>query len=276
MPHPSEPPGFLIIGAQKCGTTWLHRHLARHPDLWLPPEKELEFFSYTRHLDDPGLAAYRAQFQAAPGCLSGEATASYFWTASASPWCRQPAGFQPDIPAVVRRSLGPDLRLVVLLRDPLERALSAWAHYVAHGELDPGLPFEQAIHYGGVVDMGFYGRHFAAWRKHFGAERFLVLELEGDVVARPEATLKRTFRFLGCTPDIPPASVNDMADPAFPGLVRERADDGSVRVALGNDRTLFASAEALDTIAHAYAPDLERLRDLLGDPHFGRGWMTNR
>ena len=68
-------PGFLIIGAQKCGTTWLHRHLSRHPELWLPPRKELEFFSYTRHLEDPGLAAYRSAFAPAGKRLAGTATA---------------------------------------------------------------------------------------------------------------------------------------------------------------------------------------------------------
>jgi len=55
-------PGFLVIGAQKCGTSWLHRHLSAHPDLWMPPGKELEFFSYTPHLANPGLDAYHAAF----------------------------------------------------------------------------------------------------------------------------------------------------------------------------------------------------------------------
>ncbi len=65
MPRRSKSPGFLIIGAQKCGTTWLHRHLSRHPELWLPPGKELEFFSYERHLEDPGFPAYQAAFEPA-------------------------------------------------------------------------------------------------------------------------------------------------------------------------------------------------------------------
>jgi hypothetical protein len=41
-----SPPDFLIIGAQKSGTTWLDRNLRLHPDLWLPPEKELHFFDF--------------------------------------------------------------------------------------------------------------------------------------------------------------------------------------------------------------------------------------
>ena len=276
MPRRSQPPEFLIIGAQKCGTSWLHRHLSRHPELWLPPHKELEFFSYERHLHDPGLEAYRAAFDPAGERLAGEATASYFWTFADPPWCVQPEGFQRDIPTVVRAGLGPYLRLLVLLRDPVERALSAWAHYVIHGELDADLPFRQAARYGGIVDMGCYGRHFAAWRKIFSADRFLVLGLERDVIARPEATLDRVLDFLGCTAPLPPENLETLATPVFPGLRRERGADGSVTMALPGGGQLRASAGDLEMLAETYRPDLERLRSLLPGADLDHDWAPNR
>jgi hypothetical protein len=272
MPRRSRPPDFLILGAQKCGTTWLHRHLSRQPGLWLPPQKELEFFSYARHLDDPGLAAYRSAFDPAGERLAGEATASYFWTHADSPWCVQPEGFQRDIPGVVRAALGPDLRLLVLLRDPVERALSAWAHYVIHGELDATLPFTRAARYGGIVDMGCYGRHFAAWRRAYAADRFLVLGLEPDVIARPEATLDRVLTFLGCTSTTLPGGVESLTAPVFPGLRRERGADGSVTIPLPDGGQLRASPGDLEMLAEIFRPDLQCLRSLLPHIEIGESW----
>ena len=274
MPRRSMTPGFLIIGAQKCGTTWLHRHLSRHPELWLPRGKELEFFSYERHLEDPGFPAYQAAFEPAGDRLAGEATASYFWTHEQSFWCHQPRGFQRDIPGTVRACLGPELRLIVLLRDPVERALSAWAHYVIHGELDATLPFAEAARHGGIVDMGFYGRHFAAWRKAFDTSRFLVLGLEQDVIAQPETALERTLAFLGCDTRIPDASLKTLSAPAFPGLRRVREGDGSVNIPLPDGGALRASARDLEQLVEAYRPDLEQLQSLLRESTVAQDWAS--
>lgn len=265
MSRRPQAPGFLIIGAQKCGTTWLHRHLSQQSEIWMPPEKELEFFSYSQHLDDPGVDAYRNSFEAAGDRLAGEATASYFWTHADSPWCHQPDGFQRDIPGVIRACLDPGLRFIVVVRNPVERALSAWAHYVIHGELDADLPFEAAAHYGGIVDMGFYGRHFAAWRSYFPADQFLVLGLEQDIIVRPKATLQRAKAFLGFSDGRPPADSDDLATPAFPGLPRTRQADRSVRIPLPDGRHLHASAEDLDTLAQIYRPDQEQFQALLAE-----------
>ena len=274
MSRRPEPPEFLIIGAQKCGTTWLHRHLSRHPQLWLPPEKELEFFSYARHLDDPGLAAYRSAFEPAGECLAGEATPSYFWTYADSPWCVQPEGFQKAIPRVVRACLGAELRLILVLRDPVERALSAWAHYVVHGELDATLPFEQAARYGGIVDMGFYGRHFEVWRNEYDADRCLVLGLARDVRGQPAVTLERILRFLGRSPEVPPEMAEAVSTPAFAGLRREPMADGSIRIPLPDGGLLRASAENLDMLTEAFGPDLNRLQSLLPDSDLVQAWPT--
>lgn len=266
-------PGFLVIGAQKCGTSWLHRHLSAHPDLWMPPGKELEFFSYTPHLADPGLDAYHAAFAPAGDRLAGEATASYFWTGSDSPWCRLPAGFEPDIPASVRRHLDPQLKLIVSLRDPVERALSAWAHYVAHRELDPELGFRDAAPYGGIVDMGFYGRHLARWRAHFPARQMLVLGLENDIVREPGRTLRRCFGFL----DVRDISLNDelLAEPVFAGPRRTLDEDGGMTIFLPDRTRLSIGADDVAWLRGLYEADRERLLRLVG-PAFRADWPRRR
>lgn len=270
MPHAPAHPEFLVIGAQKCGTSWLHRHLAAHPDLWLPPGKELEFFSYTRHLDNPGLDAYRRHFEPAGSRLAGEATASYFWTLDDSPWCVPPAGFEPDIPATVLRCLGPEITLVVSLRDPVERALSAWAHYLAHGELDPALPFREAARYGGIVHMGFYGRHLERWRRHFAADRIHLLIMERDLLARPAETLVDLYRCLGV--DNISFSDETLETPVFPGPQRRDDGAGGRIVTLPNDAgDVRVSADDLRWLRSLYEEDAALLERWAG-PDFSYPW----
>lgn len=104
-------PQFLCLGAQKAGTTTLHHMLAAHPQVFLPPTKEVQFFSlhYQR-----GLAWYAAQFEAAlPNQQLGEITPYYL--------------FHPYAPARINAVL-PEVRCIVLLRDPVERCISHYFH----------------------------------------------------------------------------------------------------------------------------------------------------
>ena len=119
-------PDFLGIGVQKGGTTTLQRLLEQHPDLFLPKQKELHYFSlhYSR-----GEAWYRQQFaDAAPQQRCGEITPYYV--------------FHPQAPQRIHALL-PKAKLILLLRDPVERALSQLAHSMRLG-LEP-LELEQAF-----------------------------------------------------------------------------------------------------------------------------------
>ena len=122
----SRLPDFVGLGVQKGGTTTLHTLLAVHPQLMLPDSKELHFFSlhYGR-----GEQWYRQQFAAAtPDQKCGEITPYYI--------------FHPLVPERIQRCC-PCARLIVLLRDPVERALSQVFHSQRLG-LEP-LPLEQAL-----------------------------------------------------------------------------------------------------------------------------------
>lgn len=262
-------PNFLIIGAQKCGTSWLFRQLSRHHDVFMPRQKELEFFSYSANLRERGPGAYAAHFAEAHGAVAiGEASASYFWTPTGTRWSHLPAGFETDIPAAVHRFLGDSTRLILALRDPVERALSAFAHYVAHGELDSDLPFRDALIYGGIADMGFYHRHLRNWLRYFEQDRFLVLTLEGDIQRRPRETLERVWRHLGLKPCATDPALLGIAE--FPGADRIRRPDGSLiftppphdperRVP-----TRAISPESLRALRSLYRDDVRRLSRRLG------------
>jgi hypothetical protein len=119
-------PDFLCIGAQKAGTTTLHDLLQRHPDAFVPEVKETHYFSL--HFDQP-LAWYERHFAAArPAQIVGEITPYYL--------------FHPAAAARIAGQL-PTARLIVLLRDPVERALSGYFHAKRHG-MEP-LPIDEAF-----------------------------------------------------------------------------------------------------------------------------------
>jgi hypothetical protein len=137
-------PDFLVIGAPKAGTTALHAALARHPSLFMSPVKEPKFFltdgpppargggpgdarTYREHVWRR--ADYEALFRGAPpGTLRGESTPFYLYDRLAHRRIRQ---------------LIPGARLIVVLRDPVERAHSNWAHLRSAG-LEPISDFVSA------------------------------------------------------------------------------------------------------------------------------------
>jgi len=126
MTKPLRLPEFLGIGVQKGGTTTLQRLLESHPQVWLPPEKELHFFS--RHYAS-GLQWYSDHFAAAQhDQRCGEITPYYV--------------FHSQAPQRISTLL-PNVRLIVLLRDPVERCLSQYFHACRMGF--ESLPLEAAL-----------------------------------------------------------------------------------------------------------------------------------
>ncbi len=129
-------PDFLIIGGQRCGTSSLYYYLTEHPGVVSASTKEIHFFddSYTK-----GLAWYRAQFPTAVYKHYIERVRKYhFLTGEASPYYL----FHPHAPHRIAATL-PHVKLIVLLRNPIDRAYSQhWLEVI--GKFEP-LSFEQAI-----------------------------------------------------------------------------------------------------------------------------------
>lgn len=219
-------PNFLIIGAQKCGTTWLHHHLATHPRLFLPAGKDDEFFSYQ---PVGPLAHYEQKFAAAPeGVICGDSCASYLW--SPHPDDRQPEHFNPTIPATVRDTLGADCRLIVLLKDPVVRTLSGYLHHIAHGSLSPNSTVFDAPLQLGLIALSRYGWHLRHWLATFPAEQLLVVPDPGST--DPRKLLARVTVFLGIASD---HSFIDAEQVIYEGL-RRRLDGSGLWVTVGQHR----------------------------------------
>lgn len=119
-------PHFLIIGAARSGTTSLYSYLVEHPRVVAAAKKELHFFDL-RFPNGP--AWYRDQFPSlSPDTITGEASPYYL--------------FHSHVPKRVFKLL-PHVKLIVLLRNPVDRAYSHYYHAVKHGI--ETLPFERAI-----------------------------------------------------------------------------------------------------------------------------------
>jgi hypothetical protein len=200
-------PDFLVAGVPKAGTTALHAALAGHPGLYLSPIKEPKFFltdgpppakggpgdalTYREHVWQRD--KYEAIFDAAPpGTLRGESTPLYLYDQEAM------------------RRIGkmiPDAKLIVIIRDPVERAHSNWTHLWSAG-LEPEGDFVNACaqedrriaagwapfwHYTG---LGKYGEQLAHAFTLFPREQVLVLRYR-LLIDEPIATLDKICAFLG-------------------------------------------------------------------------------
>jgi len=171
---------FVGIGVQKCATTWLYDILLDHPQVALSKLKELDFFSY--HFGR-GYQWYEEQFpQDRPGCLVGEISPSYFIDA--------------NVPERLQ-AYAPEAKLVVLLRDPVERAVSNHRHEVRLGNFHgDDISFVAGLANNPLyLEQSRYGTHLLRWLRHIPASRMLVLFQE-EIDREPQAVAQQVYRFL--------------------------------------------------------------------------------
>lgn len=267
--RPGRPrlPTFLVIGAQKAGTSWLHRMLGEHPRIFVTERKELHFFSNRQRYAE-GMARYREHFaEVGRGHRAvGESTPNYLWCAPhrSDAWGGvdddDPA-FRAGIPARVVEHLGTDLRVVVLLRDPVDRAVSAFYHHLraGRGRIDPDAGFLDNARRWGIVTMGFYAAHLERWLAHLPPERFLVL-LQEEMVRDPASAVAAVHRHLGVRPR-PPAGLGQRVHTGD----KHRGADGRWYLDEAHTRVAITPAD-LAVLREVYAPENARLQALLGRP----------
>ena len=200
-------PSFLIVGAAKAGTTALADYLGQHREVYFPKAvKESFFLAGLKREDFPGpgggclgracetLEAYERLFEtAAPGETPGEKCVAYLYYHGRT------------IPRI-REILGQDVRIVISLRQPADRAYSNYLHHVRDG-LEP-LPFEEAIGAArrrlaegwwwgfDYLGPGFYHDQVKAYLDAFGRERVLVV-LYDDFREQPLQIIQQVCRFVG-------------------------------------------------------------------------------
>lgn len=270
-------PSFLIIGAMKCGTTSLYRDLEPHPDIYFPLDKEPADLISDDVASDEGLAHYASHFRdARPGQRIGEASTAYTKLPHIA-----------GVPQRARAALGPDIRLIYIVRDPIDRLISHHRHEGAQGLLDPD-PDKAIDADTGMVEYSRYAYQLEPWLEAFDRERLLVLRFEDYIADRP-AGAARTAVHLGVEPrpDLVDAQrIYNKSDnkpivrggwrrvlhspiyrravrPLLPINLRDR-----VRHALlpkADFQPLAPSRDLLGRLVDTFVPELERLRSMLGD-----------
>jgi hypothetical protein len=175
-------PDFMIIGAAKCGTTTLHEWLSRNPDIFMTDPKEPEFFSKDE-IYERGLEYYCSLFAAAkPHQICGEGSTTYTrWPHTADASTRI-------------ADLLPRTRFIYLMRNPVDRAYS---HYAHHMRLGVTMTFEEALRRSSeYLDCGMYFEQVRRYLRFYPASQFLFLFLE-DIKKDPQRIMAEVHRFLG-------------------------------------------------------------------------------
>lgn len=176
-----DKPAILGIGAQKCASTWVYQVLSDHPQVFVSTPKELDFFSC---FYDRGFHWYERHFAAGLGSkVCGEISPSYF--------------VDSEAPARAK-AYNPDYKVIVALRDPIERAYSNHLHDIRLEHLPlSNSGFEAGLENNPMyVDQGRYGTHLKRWLEYFPPEQILVL-LQEEVKLDPDGQAKRVYEFLG-------------------------------------------------------------------------------
>ncbi len=253
-------PNFIIIGAQKSGTTWLWEKAKQHPDIFVPQQKELHFFNKGIINDERFETIYIPHFEGNDKYgLIGEATAGYFWSMDdTSPWCNPPHAYNDNIPGQIMKYLGPEVKLILSLRHPVQRAVSGFYHHYAHKSIPENAGLWDVAHTRGIVDMGFYYRHLIHWLQTFTLKDLLIFKFERDIKARPEWTMSLFFEYLGADQTIKLKGLNK---PAFSG-VKLINKNGTIRPA-NNRHGPVVTQEDLERLMELYYIDIQKLGLLL-------------
>ena len=189
---PARLPDFLVLGTQKGGTTTLQHLLSQHPCIFLPPKKELHYFS--KHWEQPTAWYANHYVEARPEQRCGDITPFYL--------------FHPQAPQRIHNLL-PDAQLIVLLRDPVERALSQYFHSLRLGletlPLDEALAAEterlatgelQHLQEHSYVSRSCYLEQLDRYLSLFSPQQLLVLKSEA-LFSDPTSTWRQIESFLG-------------------------------------------------------------------------------
>jgi len=194
-------PNFICVGAQKAGTTTLHDILNQHPDIYLPKIKETKFFQNNKKYRK-GLDFYKNEFFSNWNGekIIGEIDPSYMYF--------------DYVPERIYKHLGKDLKLIFILRNPVDRAYSHyWMSYRRGYEKET---FENAVeleptrlkidefhklHFS-YISRGLYAKQLKRYLNYFSKRNMFFIIFEEDFIKKREKTIKSLLTFLGVDTDV--------------------------------------------------------------------------
>ena len=181
--HKNRLPDFLIIGVPKAGTTYLYHILNQHSKIQMSRRKEIHFFDKNYHR---GKRYYRSFFPKSDlGMLTGEASVNYFYSDKAK--------------SRIERDL-PNVKLILLLRNPADRAYS---HFQMNRKDMIEKSFDQHIASNSLefkkynyLEKGMYSKYISLWEEYLNDERLLIIKSE-ELFSDERKVMQNVFNFLG-------------------------------------------------------------------------------
>ena len=191
-------PDFIIVGTMKGGTTILYDFICEHKDVIKAKQKEIHYFSLYPYKGDEW---YFDHFEASENKITGEASPTYFDLASTA-----------SIPQSIKTLL-PDVKIILIVRDPVERAVSHFFHYCKVNKIKVledmdinkffSLPFEDAVtqtsttsyYLSDVLSFSSYYRSYLNYNNIFGKDNVLVLTNE-ELMTEPQVTMDKVHSYL--------------------------------------------------------------------------------
>ncbi len=289
----SVKPNFLLVGAAKSGTSSMDRYLSMHPEIYIPQKKEAHFFAipdFPQRFTGPGdegmneytirtWDAYLKLFDAVQTEKArGESSVFYL--------------YYPGTAGRIANTL-PDAKIIILLRNPVHRAYSAYMHLIRDGR--ETLPFAEALQAEDTRkaqnyepmwlyrELGLYSEQVNRYFTALGRDRVHVAIFE-EFIRNPQQTMQDVFRFLGVDDKVQvdvslhmnesgipksrklysfisqPNFLKEWIKPLFPAKLRERLGLRAKAMVLRKETMDPALSQELQTF---YAADIARLEELL-------------
>jgi hypothetical protein len=206
-------PNFFIVGAPKAGTTSLYYYLKNIPGIYMSPIKEPNYF--VRHAVQVGAfdliqdkAEYLGLFRKSDRCVAiGEASSTYLW--------------DPDSPTLIHEAL-PHARIIILLRDPIDRARSQYLMRMKYHHLKSPFYDELMRDYnskekvwgvsGLYIEFGMYYEQIKRYLDQFGKEQVKIILFE-EFIHHPRENVNEVLSFLGVNHRVTDADVNKQHNP---------------------------------------------------------------
>jgi len=289
---------FLVIGAQKCATSWLYYCLRDHPEIHLPRRKREDIYLggdlhqehgtdwYFRHVGEPN-----------DGQRVGDVSVDYL--------------FDPRSPKAVYEVI-PDTKIIAVLRHPIDRAVSSYYWNLRRGNIRetdlgsamrriletrqkaerPDLPYDPASHYVNVLARGLYDIHIQRYREYFSPSQFFLLPYS-QIKQRGPEILECIYEFVGVDPSFRPNWLNkgrrpkqnsyrsfllrferDTPDTTFFGRIANLAHQMVCRLGLHRERPSLPD-DVKSELENFYRSHMRALIDLVQEAPASRNLWAN-
>jgi len=182
---------FIGIGAKKAATSWIAECLNDHPDIFIPNAKELHFFTKNY---EKGSSWYEEQFSGSSARLNGEFSTSYL--------------LDENTPKRIY-DFNPNIKLIVSLRNPIERVLSHIKHRQSKGILPKKISVKEIVEAnpkGGLIEIGMYAKNLKRYLEYFTREQLHIV-LYDDIQSNPKYVIQKLYGHLDVTETFIPQSL---------------------------------------------------------------------